>query len=184
MADRVCPGPDRCARDGCRPRPAASAALTALAPGCAEAPLAPPKIDRISAEQLEALLPQPVAALPLEQVVALAQQGIAADDHFPHCRLGLALPAVGGTDPRTGGAGRPREVLDHMVATERRRIFDDMATEANRRDAASARAHRAGAPRHFTATGPIGPMMLPGPYPFPMINCFPLSPGSPFWRCL
>ena len=51
-----------------------------LLAGCAGTPVEPPKIERISAEQLEARLPQPMAALPLEQVVALARQGVAAEE--------------------------------------------------------------------------------------------------------
>ena len=49
-----------------------------LLAACAGAPVEPPKIERISAGELEARLPPPVAALPLEQVVSLARQGVAA----------------------------------------------------------------------------------------------------------
>ena len=51
-----------------------------LLAACAGAPPEPPRIERISAEQLEARLPAPIAALSLEQVVALARQGLAAED--------------------------------------------------------------------------------------------------------
>ena len=57
-----------------------AAAVALLLQGCAGTPVEPPRIERISAEQLEARLPQPVAALPLQQVVVLARQGVAADE--------------------------------------------------------------------------------------------------------
>ncbi len=158
-------------------------ALTALLPGCADTPVAPPRIDRISAEQLEARLPQPVAALPPEQVVALARQGIAAGEIISRIAASASRYRLSaGQILELAAQGVPREVLDHMVAAERHQIFDDMAAEANRRDAACR--ERIEQELRQCRNQVMGPMMMPGSYPFPMINCFPLSPGSPFWRCL
>ena len=175
--------PDHCAPTAAVRGLLLAAALTALAPGCAEAPLAPPKIDRISAEQLEALLPQPVAALPLEQVVALARQGIAADEIISRIAASASRYRLSaGQILELAAQGVPRELLDHMVAAERRQIFDDMAAEANRREEACNQ--RIEQELRHCRNQVMGPMLMPGPYPFPMINCFPLSPGSPFWRCM
>lgn len=155
--------------------------LAALLEGCADTPAAPPKIERISAEQLEARLPQPAAALPLEQVVQLARQGVAAEELIARITASASryrLSAAQIIDLARQGV--PPAVLDHIVAAERRHIFDDMATEANRRetDCREKLEREAGQCRN----PPFGPMLMPAPGP--MINCFPLSPGSPFWRCL
>lgn len=160
-----------------------AAVLTVLLTGCADTPLAPPKIDRISAEQLEARLPQPVAALPLEQVVALARQGIAADEIISRMAASASRYRLSARQIlELAGQGVPREVLDHMVAAERHQIFDDMAADANRRDETCNQ--RIEQELRHCRNQVMVPMLMPGPYPFPMINCFPLSPGSPFWRCL
>ncbi len=165
------------------PRFLLAVALSLLLHGCADTPLAPPKIDRISAEQLEARLPQPVAALPLEQVVALARQGIAIEEIISRMVASASRYRLSaGQILELAAQGVPREVLDHMVAAERRQIFDDMAADANRRDEACNL--RIEQELRHCRNQVIGPMLMPGPYPFPMINCFPLSPGSPFWRCL
>ena len=165
------------------PRLLPAAVMAVLLPGCADTPLAPPKIDRISAEQLEARLPQPVAALPLEQVVALARQGIATEEIISRMVASASRYRLSaGQILELAAQGVPREVLDHMVAAERRQIFDDMAADANRRDEACNL--RIEQELRHCRNQVIGPMLMPGPYPFPMINCFPLSPGSPFWRCL
>lgn len=165
------------------PRLLPAAVMAVLLPGCADTPLAPPKIDRISAEQLEARLPQPVAALPLEQVVALARQGFATEEIISRMVASASRYRLSaGQILELAAQGVPREVLDHMVAAERRQIFDDMAADANRRDEACNL--RIEQELRHCRNQVIGPMLMPGPYPFPMINCFPLSPGSPFWRCL
>ena len=152
-----------------------------LLAGCAGTPVEPPKIERISAEQLEARLPQPMAALPLEQVVALARQGVAAEEIIARIAASASRYRLSaGQILELARQGVPAAVLDHMLAAERHQIFDDMAGETNKRDQAcreridqEVRACR----NHF-----MGPMMVPGPYP--MFNCFPLGPGSPNWRCM
>ena len=154
---------------------------TLILAGCADAPLAPPRIERISAEQLEARLPQPAAALPLEQVVALARQGIAAEDIIARMTGSASRYRLSaGQIVELARQGVPLVVLDHMVASERRSIFDDLATDANNRDQACR--ERIEQEARQCRQQMMGPMFMPGPYP--MINCFPLSPGSPFWRCL
>ena len=158
--------------------PALSALLLAA---CADAPVAPPKIDRISAEQLEAKLPPPAAALPLDQVVALAKQGLAAGEIIARITASASRYRLSaGQVLELAQQGVPTAVLDHLVAAERRQVFDELAAELNRRDQAcrerleqEARACR----NQF-----MGPLLVPGPYP--MLNCFPLGPGSPYWRCL
>jgi hypothetical protein len=71
-------------------------------------------------------------------------------------------------------------VLDHLVAAERHRIFDELAADANQRDQACR--ERIAQEVQACRNQYFGPMLVPGPYP--MFNCFPLGPGSPYWRCM
>lgn len=152
-----------------------------LLAACAGAPPEPPRIERIGAEQLEARLPAPIAALSLEQVVALARQGLAAGDIIARIMASASRYQLSaGQILDLASQGVPLAVLDHLAAAERRQIFDDMAADANRRDQAcrDQLEQELRACRHPF----IGP--LPGAGPYPMPNCFPLGPGSPYWRCM
>ncbi|MCX7147942.1 MAG: hypothetical protein NTY05_00820 [Rhodocyclales bacterium] len=112
-----------------------SAALAVFLQGCANTPAVPPKIERMTAAELEARLPQPVTALPLEQVVALARQGIGAGEIIARIRAsGSHYRLAASRIVELAAQGVPVEVLDHMVSAERTRIFDDMAVEAQRRE--------------------------------------------------
>lgn len=150
---------------------------------CAYVPATPPKIERISAEQLEARLPQPVAALPLEQVVVLARQGVAADELIGRITASASRYRLTATQVvELARQGVPLAVLDHMVAGERQRIFDDMAADANNRDRDCH--ERIDQELRMCRHQMIGPLFMYGPYgPYPAINCFPLAPGWPFRRC-
>lgn len=155
--------------------------MAVLLAACADTPVMPPKIERISAEQLEARLPQLAAALPLDQVVLLARQGVAAADIIARISASASRYRLSaGQVVELAQQGVPLAVLDHIVAGERRQIFDDMAADANNRDQACR--ERIDQEARWCRNQMFGPMLMPGPYP--MINCFPLNPGSPFWRCL
>lgn len=157
----------------------AFAALTLAA--CAGTPSEPPRIERISAEHLEARLPQPMAALPLEQVVALSRQGLAAEEIIARITASASrYRLAAGQILELAKQGVPVAVLDHMLAAERRQIFDDMATETNRRDQACR--DRIDLEVRACRNQYMGPLLAPGLQP--MFNCFPLGPGSPYWRCM
>ncbi len=146
---------------------------------CAGSPVEPPKIERLSAGQLEARLPPPIAALPLEQIVALAKQGLPAAEIIARITASASryrLSAVHILDLARQGV--PLAVLDHLVAAERQRIFEDMAGELNQRDQACRERIEleVGACRAQSMAPPL--------VPHPMLNCFPLGPGSPYWRCM
>ena len=156
-------------------------ALGLILLGCAGAPVGPPRIERISAEQLEASLPQPAAVLPLDQIELLARQGVSAEELIARITASGSRYRLSASQiTELAQQGVPLAVLDHMVAAERRRMFDDMATDANNRDQACR--ERLNQEINWCRHQMIGPMFMPGPYP--MINCFPSPPGSPFWRCL
>lgn len=111
--------------------------LALLLTGCAEGPARPARIERMTAAELEARLPQPVAALPPEQIVEMVRQGAATNEIIGRItqsgsRYRLSATAI----VDLARQGVPLEVLDYMVSAERTRIFDDMAAEAQRREQA------------------------------------------------
>jgi len=149
--------------------------------GCADAPPAPPRIERISAEQLEARLPQPIASLPLERIVEAARQGIAAEEIIGRItasgsRYRLSASQLVDLAQR----GVPLAVLDHLVSAERRQIFDEMAADANAREKACLER----VVREVESCRSQAMLQMGFPLRHPFINCFPFPPGSPYMHCM
>ena len=152
-----------------------------LLAACAGVPVEPPRIERLSAEQLEARVPTPAAALPLEQVVALSKQGVAAAEIVERIKSSASRYRLSATQlVELAREGVALAVLDHLVAAERQRIFEELAADANQRDQACR--ERIAQEVQACRSQYMGPLLVPGPYP--MFNCFPLGPGSPYWRCM
>ena len=148
--------------------------------GCAGAPAEPPKIERISAGQLEATLPPPVAALPLEQLVTLTREGLSAEALIARIvESGSRYRLSASRIVELAHEGVPLRVLDHLVAAERTRIFDELAADATRRETVC---HERIAQELQMCRNQFGPMWFPNQQPF--INCIPSPPGSLYWRCL
>lgn len=147
--------------------------------GCAGAPAEPPKIERISAEQLEASLPPPLAAVSLPQIVALAREGHGAEEIIVRIVESGSRYRLSASDiVALARDGVPLRVLDHLVAAERTRIFDELAADATRREAIC----RERIARELQlCRAQLAPMWFPNQ---PFINCIPSPPGSQFWRCL
>jgi hypothetical protein len=155
--------------------------LALILQGCADAPVAPPRIERISAEQLEARLPQPVAALSLDQLVAAARQGIAAEEIISRITASGSRYRLSASELfDLARQGVPLAVLDSLVAAERRHIFDDMAADANAREKACL--DRVVREVELCRSQAMLEMGFPLRHPF--INCFPFPPGSPYMHCM
>lgn len=155
--------------------------LALILQGCADVPVEPPRIERISAEQLEARLPPPPATVPLEQIVTLARQGSTAADIIARIKDSGSRYRLSATQlVDLARQGVPLAVLDHLVASERRQIFEDMAADANIREMACQErlAREAEFCRRQTESLPWYPRQQP------FMNCFPPLPGSIYWRCL
>lgn len=155
--------------------------LALILQGCADLPVERPRIERISAEQLEARLPPPPAAVSLEQIVTLARQGSTAEDIIGRINGSGSRYRLSATQLLDlARQGVPLAVLDHLVASERRQIFEDMAADANAREiACQARLEREA---EFCRRQMEPPLWYPRQQPF--MNCFPPTPGSSYWRCL
>lgn len=153
--------------------------LALILQGCAGVPPESPQIERLSAEQLEASLPPPTAAMPLQQIVALARLGIPTEELIGRIRASGSRYRLSASQiVELAGQGVPLAVLDHMVAGERTRIFDDMAGEVERREKICLDRIEQEL-RHCRAQIPM--QWFPGRDPFR--NCLPPTAGVPHWRC-
>jgi len=154
--------------------------LALILQGCAGVPPEPPKIERLSAGQLEASLPQPAAAMPLQQIVALARLGVPAEELIGRIKQSGSRYRLSASQiVELAGQGVPLAVLDHMVAGERLRIFDDMAGEVERREKLCLDRIELEL-RHCRAQIPM--QWFPGQHRFG--HCFPTAPNSPFRQCM
>ena len=144
--------------------------LILILQGCAGAPAGPPKIERMTAAELEAHLPQPAAALPPEQIVALVRQGMGADEIIGRIAQSGSRYRLSATRiVELAQQGVPLAVIDHMVSAERTRIFDDMAAEARRRELTCQ--ERLAQEVNLRRSQAMMPMWSPWPQPF--VHCFP-----------
>jgi hypothetical protein len=142
--------------------------------GCAsEPPAPPPRIERITGAALNARMPPPVATLGADEVVALAKRGESAsainakiDASHSHYRLHAAQIAAMMKE------GVPAGVIDHIMESERARVFDDMAATIARRDeACAARVEQEVRQCQLQ-------LLQPG-----FATCWLPHMGFPYWRC-
>lgn len=109
--------------------------LPLLLVGCAANSVQPPKIERISAEELEKLMPAPAANLTLEQIVEMSQHGMAPDEIIAKIRAsqsGYVLIPSQVID--LAGRGVSPKVLDYIHVAHEEALRDSCADEINRRD--------------------------------------------------
>ncbi|HQR60921.1 MAG TPA: hypothetical protein PLH03_06135 [Methylophilaceae bacterium] len=109
--------------------------LPLLLIGCAANGTQPPKIERISAEDLERLMPRSIPNLTLEQIVEMSQRGVAPDEIIAKIResqSGYAL--IPSQVIVLAGRGVSPKVLDYIHAAHEEALRDACADEINRRD--------------------------------------------------
>ena len=94
-----------------------------------------PQIDRISAEELDKLIPKPVPNLSLDEIVRLSQQGVSADDIIAKIRQSQSryrlVPSQMIELSRQGVAPK---VLDYIQSAQEQALRDGFAEEINRRE--------------------------------------------------
>jgi hypothetical protein len=104
--------------------------------GCASNPQKdPPQIQRISAEELDRLLPQPVPNLTYEELVKLSHDGLTPEAIIDRIRQSNSSYAL--TPSRVlelGKQGVDAKVLDFMQAAREQALRDGFADELNKRD--------------------------------------------------
>jgi len=157
------------------PNPLA-AALVLLLAGCAGVQPAPPRVERLSAEEVEARLPQPASAVSLADIVIMGRAGTAPEEIIrridaAHARYRLSATKL----LELQREGVALAVLDHMVEAERRAIFESVAADLAKREL-DCRERIAQELRQCRL------QTMPLLWPHPMINCWPHYPGYLHWR--
>ena len=108
----------------------------ALLAGCATHPeKAAPQIQRISAEELERLLPKPDPKLTYDELVRLSREGLAPEviiEKIRQTSSSYALTPSQALD--LGKQGVSEKVLDYMHAAREQALRDGFADELNKRD--------------------------------------------------
>ena len=149
-----------------------------LLAGCAAGPPPqPPRVERLSGEELAARLPQPASPISLADIVALSREGTAPEEIVK--RIGATqgryrLSATQVVELERQGVALT--VLDHLVEAERRAIFDDLAADIARREQACME-RIAQEVRQCR----LQSMSLFWPHPFS--TCWPPHHAMPYWRC-
>lgn len=116
--------------------------LLALLSGCASNPSepgTPPKIDRITPEELESLLPLPIPNLSLEDLVRMSKAGDSPDAIIARIRdshSGYELTP--GQMINLNRQGVDSRVLDYIQSAREQLVREGFADEVNQRE----RAHR------------------------------------------
>lgn len=104
--------------------------------GCASNPQSAmaPKIDRISAEDLEKLMPKPTPKLALNELVVMAKSGVTSES------LIAKIKETGSTYDLTPAQmidlkaqGVPEAVIDYMYKARQQMLRDEMADQINKK---------------------------------------------------
>jgi len=110
-----------------------------LLAGCAAnnrtVPAEPPRIERISAEELARITPQPVAKLSLDDIVRLTMQGSTPEQIIEKIRVTDSLfDLTPSQSVDLSRQGVDAKVLDHLHASHEAALRNSMADEINRRE--------------------------------------------------
>lgn len=94
-----------------------------------------PKIDRISEEELQRILPKPVAKLSLDEIVRLSKSGLSATQIIEKIKLSDSYYDLTPSQSLLlSKQGVPSEVLDYMHASQEARLRNSVADEINKRE--------------------------------------------------
>ena len=106
-----------------------------LLAGCASTPQPPPEIERITPEELEHLLPQPTAALSLQQIVQLSREGVPDDAMIEKIRqTGSSYRLLPSQAVELARQGVDVKVLDYIHTAQEQRLHAGCADEINKRE--------------------------------------------------
>jgi len=111
--------------------------LMLLLTGCASGPqrFSSPKIQRISPEELERILPRPVPTVSLEEIVRLSREGVPSAAIIEKIRQSGSTYALAPSQMiDLSRQGVDSVVLDYLYASREQILREGYADEINRRD--------------------------------------------------
>lgn len=95
----------------------------------------PPKIDRISEEELNRIMPKPVAAVSLDDLVKLSKEGVSADQIIEKIKAShSAYDLTPSQSVDLNKQGVDAKVLDYMHASRAEALRNNVADEINKRE--------------------------------------------------
>lgn len=111
---------------------------TGLITGCAtNGTQTAPSIDRISAEALERIMPQPHPVLSLDEIVALSKQGLSADQIIQKIKeTDSTYELTPSQSVELSQRGVDKQVLDYIHSSRELALRNKLAEEINKREQA------------------------------------------------
>lgn len=161
-----------------RPRLAYLATIPLLLAACAGEPALRGKVERLEGEAAAAVAAPAPERLSLDAIVALGRSGATPEQIVERLRATATRHALSASQVvELRLLGVDLRVLDHLVDSERRAVWDDVAAQlAQREQACSDRLkHERQQCQAQLSHHPLWPN-------FPL-NCWPPRPGYPYWRC-
>ena len=105
--------------------------------GCASNTVQEPAVQRISPEELEKLMPKPVANLSLDDIVKLSKDGVSADEIIDKIKVSNSQYDLSPSQAvDLSKAGVDAKVLDYIHASREQALRDGFADELNKREKA------------------------------------------------
>ena len=110
-------------------------AALVLVAGCASTSQHPPQIQRISAEELERIMPKQVPNLGLDEIVQLSQNKVPAEQIIHKIKESQSQYALTSSQVlELGQKGVDARVLDYIQASHEQAIREGFAEELNKRE--------------------------------------------------
>ncbi len=109
--------------------------LLIMLSGCATTQPQTPQIQRISAEELERIMPQPLPNLSLSELVVLSNSGLSADEIIEKIKAsGSRYDLSPSQALQLSKEGVDSKVLDYIHASREQALRDGVAEEINKRE--------------------------------------------------
>jgi hypothetical protein len=110
-------------------------AIALLIAGCATLPEQAPKIERISAEELDRIMPQALPNLSLDEIVKLSQDKVPAEQIIQKIKDTQSQYALSPSQLiELSKKGVDQKVLDYIYAAHEQAVRDSFAEEINKRE--------------------------------------------------
>jgi hypothetical protein len=108
-----------------------------LLQACVSNPPLAPQIQRISPEELERIMPKPMATLTLDDIVGLTKNGTSPDQIIAEIKASKSYYDLAPSQAvELSKQGVDGKVLDYMHSSRQAAIRDDFADEINKREKA------------------------------------------------
>jgi hypothetical protein len=110
-------------------------AFVSVLNGCATTPEQPPQIQRISAEELDRIMPKPIPNLSLDEVILLSKNKVSAEEIIQKIKDSQSQYALSPSQLLDlSNKGVDQKVLDYIYTAHEQAVRDSFAEELNKRE--------------------------------------------------